>query len=264
MTPRRRALVLMPALATVVAATLALTGPAAAQTGAGQDSTAAAALQAARDIEGAMQMLARAEEAPDRVAALTSTTRAFEAELAAMRDGLRRVTARQAELSAELEAREGEIAQLLGTLQVMGGTQTPVVFLHPSGAVGTARSAMIVADVSRGLDQSASALRDDLAEVEVLRQLQQSAAATLADGLRGVQEARTDLSQAVADRRDLPRIHDPSHPMADAEGFYEGSTVDLMVELADAREAQRSYEANLKMLDQARMMTSGLLELLRR
>ena len=66
------------------------------------------------------------------------------------------------------------------------------------------------------------------------------------------------------DRRDLPRIHDPSHPMADAEGFYEGSTVDLMVELADAREAQRSYEANLKMLDQARMMSSGLLELLRR
>ena len=66
------------------------------------------------------------------------------------------------------------------------------------------------------------------------------------------------------DRRDLPRIHDPSHPMADAEGFYAGSTVDLMVELADAREAQRSYVANLKMLDQARMMTSGLLELLRR
>ena len=66
------------------------------------------------------------------------------------------------------------------------------------------------------------------------------------------------------DRRDLPQVYDPAHPMADEQGFYEGSTVDLMVELADAREAQRSYEANLKMLDQARMMTSGLLDLLRR
>ena len=66
------------------------------------------------------------------------------------------------------------------------------------------------------------------------------------------------------DRTELPKTYDPSHPLADAEGYYEGSTVDLMVELADAREAQRSYEANLKMMDQARSMTAGLLELLRR
>ncbi|EAQ03224.1 hypothetical protein OB2597_13808 [Pseudooceanicola batsensis HTCC2597] len=166
---------------------------------------ARAASDAAVEIEAAMQLLAEAEAAPDRVAALTETTRAFETGLAAMREGLRRVTAREAELDRELQAREGEIAQLLGTLQVMGGTGTPAVFLHPSGAVGTARSAMIVADVSRALDAKAAGLRARLEEVRVLRQLQQSASATLADGLRGVQEARTDLSQAVADRTDLPR-----------------------------------------------------------
>ena len=170
-----------------------------------QDTVTVAAIQAAKDIEGAMRLLAQAEDAPDRVAALTETTRAFEDGLAAMREGLRRVTAREAELSAALQARDGEIAQLLGTLQVMGGTGTPVVFLHPSGAVGTARSAMIVADVSRALDARAAGLRSDLENVRVLRQLQQSASATLAEGLRGVQEARTDLSQAVAERRDLPR-----------------------------------------------------------
>ena len=60
------------------------------------------------------------------------------------------------------------------------------------------------------------------------------------------------------------RIHDPSHPLADASGHYDGSNVDLVVELADAREAQRSYEANLRMFDQARQMTRGLLDLLRR
>lgn len=59
------------------------------------------------------------------------------------------------------------------------------------------------------------------------------------------------------------RVHDPSHPMADDSGYYTGSNVDLMVEVADAREAQRSYEANLKMFDQARRMASSFLALLR-
>jgi len=66
------------------------------------------------------------------------------------------------------------------------------------------------------------------------------------------------------DQRELPKIFDPSHPMADQSGHYDGSNVDLVVEIADAREAQRSYEANLKMFDQARQMSTRLLELLRR
>jgi septal ring factor EnvC (AmiA/AmiB activator) len=139
------------------------------------------------------------------VAALTKTTRAFELGLAAMREGLRQVSAREAQLTADLAARDGDIAQLLGTLEMMGGTETPVVFLHPSGAVGTARAAMIVADVSRALDTRAAQLRSQLNEVKVLRQLQESAARTLAAGLRGVQEARTELSQAIGERTDLPR-----------------------------------------------------------
>ena len=66
------------------------------------------------------------------------------------------------------------------------------------------------------------------------------------------------------DPRAGDRVHDPSHPLADATGHYDGSNVDLMIEIADAREAQRSYEANLRMFDQARQMAQSLLELLRR
>ena len=66
------------------------------------------------------------------------------------------------------------------------------------------------------------------------------------------------------DRSDLELIYDPSHPLADESGHYEGSNVNLVIELADAREAQRSYEANLKMFDQTRQMSSSLLDLLRR
>ena len=74
-----------------------------------------------------------------------------------------------------------------------------------------------------------------------------------------VQPGRVSL-----DRRDLPMVYDPGHPMADDTGHYLGSNVDLVVELADAREAQRSYEANLRVFDQVRQMSSSLNDLLRR
>ncbi|MBJ3763175.1 flagellar basal body rod protein FlgC [Maribius pontilimi] len=75
----------------------------------------------------------------------------------------------------------------------------------------------------------------------------------------GVRTGDPSLSKA-----ELPQIHDPSHPMADGAGNYQGSNVDLIVEIADSREAQRSYEANLKAFDMAHKMNQGLLELLRR
>lgn len=74
-----------------------------------------------------------------------------------------------------------------------------------------------------------------------------------------VATGRVRLDQAA-----LARIYDPGHPMADDSGYYDGSNVDLVIEVADAREAQRSYEANLKLFDQARQMTRGLYDLLRR
>ena len=45
---------------------------------------------------------------------------------------------------------------------------------------------------------------------------------------------------------------------------FKAALDDLLIELADAREAQRSYEANLKMFDQTRQMQAGLMDLLRR
>ena len=66
------------------------------------------------------------------------------------------------------------------------------------------------------------------------------------------------------DRSELPRIYDPTHPMADATGHFDGSNVNLLVEITDAREAQRTYEANLKMFDQIRQMSSAINDLMRR
>jgi len=76
--------------------------------------------------------------------------------------------------------------------------------------------------------------------------------------------AEVSIDKVTLDRREGEKIYDPGHPMADETGHYTGSNVDLVVEIADAREAQRSYEANLKMFDQARQMSTGLMELLRK
>ncbi|WP_126978933.1 flagellar basal body rod protein FlgC [Frigidibacter oleivorans] len=75
---------------------------------------------------------------------------------------------------------------------------------------------------------------------------------------------RVVAGEVTLDPAPLERVYDPAHPLADAEGYHDGSNVDLVIEIADAREAQRSYEANLRMFDQTRDMSAALLDLLRR
>ena len=71
--------------------------------------------------------------------------------------------------------------------------------------------------------------------------------------------ARVQLDQA-----DGVRNFDPEHPMGDADGYVTMSNVSLVTELADMREANRSYEANLNSFQQARSMYRSLLDVLRR
>ncbi len=80
----------------------------------------------------------------------------------------------------------------------------------------------------------------------------------------GDAQGQVRTGRVLLDPSELERIYDPAHPLANETGHYDGSNVDLVVEIADAREAQRSYEANLKLFDQARQMSSSLLDLLRR
>ncbi len=81
---------------------------------------------------------------------------------------------------------------------------------------------------------------------------------------RGRPNGVVETGRVRLDQSELSQIHDPTHPLADADGNYDGSNVDLLIEIADTREAQRSYEANLKMFDQARRMSSSLMDLLRK
>ncbi len=75
---------------------------------------------------------------------------------------------------------------------------------------------------------------------------------------------RLVIGNVTLDQSEGERLYDPAHPLSDDQGYVLMSNVDMMMELADAREASRSYEANLTTFQQARKMYSGLLDLIRR
>lgn len=66
-----------------------------------------------------------------------------------------------------------------------------------------------------------------------------------------------------SDRTSFRIEHDPSHPAADEKGFVKLPNVNVLIEMADMREANRSYEANLQVVKQAREMISMTIDLLR-
>ena len=74
---------------------------------------------------------------------------------------------------------------------------------------------------------------------------------------------RVEVDRVTLDQSPFRSVYDPTHPLADDNGKVEFSNVNLMVEIADAREAQRSFEANMRIFDQARRMYGGVLDLLR-
>ncbi|MEM9015097.1 MAG: flagellar basal body rod protein FlgC [Pseudomonadota bacterium] len=79
--------------------------------------------------------------------------------------------------------------------------------------------------------------------------------------------ARADLVQVdrvFLDSKPGAELFDPHHPFADENGYVRMSNVNLMTEFADAREANRSYEAGLQVFRQARDMYNSLLDILRR
>lgn len=124
-----------------------------------------------------------------------------------------------------------------------------------------------MSDFSNALSVSASGMR---AQATRLRHVSENIANADTPGYRRklvpfrLHNGEVTTGPVRLDHNAFERVYDPSHPMADESGFYDGSNVTLMTEIADAREAQRSYEANLKMFDQARKMQASLMDLLRR
>ena len=143
--------------------------------------------------------------ARDQVSALSQTIHAYETGLDALRDALRQAVMRERALTIQFDVKRDRMAQLISVLTQIEVDPGPLLLLHPSGALGTARSGMILADVTPALQVEAEGLRSDLTELAALKELQLGAGEKLTAGLKAAQTARTALSKAISDRTDLPK-----------------------------------------------------------
>jgi len=65
------------------------------------------------------------------------------------------------------------------------------------------------------------------------------------------------------DEGEFTTEYDPGNPAADTNGVVKMPNVNMLVEMADMREANRSYEANLQSIKQSRDLISATIDLLR-
>jgi flagellar basal-body rod protein FlgC len=72
------------------------------------------------------------------------------------------------------------------------------------------------------------------------------------------------LGKPVDDTADFRLQYDPGNPSADKQGYVRLPNVNALVEMMDMRDAQRSYEANMQVMEGARAMLMRTVDLLRR
>lgn len=77
------------------------------------------------------------------------------------------------------------------------------------------------------------------------------------------QVSMVEIDKISVDRTAFVQEFDPSHPAADPDGYVKLPNVNPIVEMADMREANRSYQANLQVLKQARELISMTIDLMR-
>lgn len=71
------------------------------------------------------------------------------------------------------------------------------------------------------------------------------------------------VDKITKDPAEFQKRFDPQHPAADRDGYVLTPNVNSLIELMDMRQAQRSYEANLSVIEVSKTMVSRTIDLLR-
>jgi len=71
------------------------------------------------------------------------------------------------------------------------------------------------------------------------------------------------VGKVVKDESPFVKKYDPNHPAADDKGYVSMPNVNPLIEMMDMKEAQRSYEANLSVVQTSREMNSKILDILK-
>lgn len=80
---------------------------------------------------------------------------------------------------------------------------------------------------------------------------------------RAIGVPRVKIDRVQPDKTEFDRKYDPGHPAADAQGYVSMPNVKSMIEMMDMKQAQRSFEANLGVIQAAKTMLQKTIDLLR-
>ncbi|MCQ4634143.1 MULTISPECIES: flagellar basal body rod protein FlgC [Shinella] len=80
---------------------------------------------------------------------------------------------------------------------------------------------------------------------------------------RATGAALVEVERLGVDEGEFSTEYDPGNPAANEQGIVKMPNVNMLVEMADMREANRSYEANLQSIKQSRDLISATIDLLR-
>lgn len=72
-----------------------------------------------------------------------------------------------------------------------------------------------------------------------------------------------NVSSIANDQTAFPLEYMPGHEAADENGYVRMPNVNMLIEMADMREANRGYDANLQVIKQARELISMTIDLMR-
>ena len=82
-----------------------------------------------------------------------------------------------------------------------------------------------------------------------------------AEPLPGADVAGVRVSQVTETDAPLRRVHDPSHPLADAEGYVTHSNVNAVDEMVNMISASRAYQNNVEVMNTARALLAKTLQM---
>lgn len=80
---------------------------------------------------------------------------------------------------------------------------------------------------------------------------------------RTIGATKVQVASITTDKSQFGKIYQPGNPAADGAGYVQTPNVNGLIEMADMRAAQRSYQANLNAIEAARAMTARTLDLIK-
>ena len=192
-------------------------------------------LDAAEALDAAAAALSLADTSEDRLVKIAGAVRAYERALSRVREAGRRATLGLRESEVAFAEEAAELSQLTAALIDAGAPDRPTRILHPKGAMGSARAAMLMAEVTPFLEAEANRLGNHANSLRSLAAAASRAEAELSEGLIELRAARQAMLTAV--EADAPKDAAETQYQQDLMNVAASGLQELALALLESPEA---------------------------